>query len=537
MSWVTAIWSMQIGACIALALPHLLMGFWSGRRAHFFFVLVALAVSGVAAAELSMMQTNSVRVFAEVLRWIQIPIFLLSIGLFGFVYYYLGQGRLWLGFAACGTRLICLVVNFLVGPNLSFQSITALRPISFLGEHVMVPIGVISPRVHLAELSSALLLIFALDASITGWRRGQGDNRPQAAIVGGSIAFFILVAASLTALAHRQVIDVPYMVSFPFAAIVIAMTFELGTDLFRAGQVTQRLELSESSLHESEERFTAMADAAPMMIWMSGSDKLCTFFNKAWLEFTGRTMRQEMGSGWTEAVHGEDLEKCLQTYNGAFDRGESFAMRYRLLNAAGEYRWVTDNGLPLYGPKGNIRGYLGTCIDITDQLNKERALREIEDRVTLAAEVAHLGIWELDTANNQFWISDNGRKLFGLEREVPLSYDTFRSLVHSEDRTGLESLVDRAIETKSGYEAEYPDPAARRYDSLDRRARPMRSGRKGRPDAFSRSLDGCDRSETGAATVSARDRSFSERDRFGRCRGTNRSDQRACRRVIRLSTR
>ena len=158
-----------------------------------------------------------------------------------------------------------------------------------------------------------------------------------------------------------------------------------------------------------------MADAAPVLIWMSGEDKLCTYFNKAWLEFTGRSMEQELGNGWSEGVHPDDVEKCLQTYSSAFDAREPFVMQYRLKRNDGEYRRITDQGVPRYGPRGNFRGYVGACVDITDLLKKEAALREIEERVALAAEAAQLGAWELDTARNDVWVSDKVRELFQLQ--------------------------------------------------------------------------------------------------------------------------
>jgi PAS domain S-box-containing protein len=212
---------------------------------------------------------------------------------------------------------------------------------------------------------------------------------------------------------------------------------------------------AERSLTESETRFRTMADAAPVLIWMSGQDKLCTFFNKAWLDFTGRTMQQEMGNGWAEGVHLDDFKKCTEAYVQAFDRREPFNIHYRLRRHDGEYRWVTDNGVPRYGTQGDFRGYVGACVDITDVLKKDQALHEFEQRVALAADAARLGVWELDTTTNQFWFSENMRELFQFDPNPPVRHEAFRERVHPEDHAWVAEAVKRAIETQGGYEIEY----------------------------------------------------------------------------------
>jgi len=109
--------------------------------------------------------------------------------------------------------------------------------------------------------------------------------------------------------------------------------------------ITER-KLTELALIESESRFRDMADSAPVMIWMAGLDKLCYFFNKTWLDFTGRTQEQEAGNGWAEGVHPDDLDRCLKIYVESFDARRAFKMDYRLRRYDSVYRWIEDNGTP-----------------------------------------------------------------------------------------------------------------------------------------------------------------------------------------------
>jgi PAS domain S-box-containing protein len=149
--------------------------------------------------------------------------------------------------------------------------------------------------------------------------------------------------------------------------------------------ITER-KTADEALRESEERFRTMADTAPVMIWMSGPDKRCTFFNRGWLEFTGRTLEQELGNGWAAGVHPEDFDHCLAIYADAFDARQQFTTEYRLRRYDGQYCWVLDHGVPRFESDGTFVGYIGTAIDITESkrveeaLEKERAfLRQVID--------------------------------------------------------------------------------------------------------------------------------------------------------------
>jgi PAS domain S-box-containing protein len=190
--------------------------------------------------------------------------------------------------------------------------------------------------------------------------------------------------------------------------------------------VTAR-KLAEDAVRESERRFRSMADSAPVLIWISGTDKRCTWFNRRWLEFVGRTMAQELGDGWAENVHADDFDRCLATYVTAFDARQDFSMEYRLRRHDGEYRWVLDNGIPTCGPQGEFTGYIGSCIDITEGKQIEVELRtanRVKDEflATLSHELrtplnAVLG-WAQILRSGTLRADAEGRGLEALERNA-----------------------------------------------------------------------------------------------------------------------
>jgi PAS domain S-box-containing protein len=141
----------------------------------------------------------------------------------------------------------------------------------------------------------------------------------------------------------------------------------------------------EEPLGDSETRFRTMANNAPVLLWMAGQDGLCDFFNDPWLDFTGRSLEEELGSGWASGVHPEDFQWCMTTYLDAFVARRAFTMEYRLRRHDGEYRWIFDQGAPRFDTNGAFAGFIGSCVDVTEQRLAQDALRrlneELEDRV------------------------------------------------------------------------------------------------------------------------------------------------------------
>ncbi|MDB4909402.1 MAG: hybrid sensor histidine kinase/response regulator [Gemmatimonadetes bacterium] len=151
-----------------------------------------------------------------------------------------------------------------------------------------------------------------------------------------------------------------------------------------------RAEEARREAEESERLFRTTANSAPVLIWTSGLDQEADWFNQPWLDFTGRALKEEQGSGWTEGIHPEDVARCLATYRGAFDAHAEFSIEYRLRKADGEYRWILDNGVPRFDPSGNFTGYIGSCFDVTDlRIAREAAENANRTKADFLAAMSH----------------------------------------------------------------------------------------------------------------------------------------------------
>ena len=148
--------------------------------------------------------------------------------------------------------------------------------------------------------------------------------------------------------------------------------------LGHAQDITERVR-AEEALKESERRFRSMADTAPVFIWMSGTDGQCVFVNKAWLDFSGRTLEQDLGRGWVEGFHPEDRARCWADFTSAVARRESFQAEYRIRRADGEYRWILESGTPRFNSAGEFAGHIGSCLDVTEAKRDREALRIAHD--------------------------------------------------------------------------------------------------------------------------------------------------------------
>jgi PAS domain S-box-containing protein len=215
---------------------------------------------------------------------------------------------------------------------------------------------------------------------------------------------------------------------------------------------------AESSLQESESQYRTLANSGQALIWTSGIDKKCHYFNQPWLAFTGRTLEQEMGDGWTEGVHPDDLARCVEIYAGAFDRRECFSMDYRIRHHDGAWRWIQDDGSPRYDVHGNFLGYIGHCLDITLRKQAEGRIRNSEATLNAITASAHDAIVMMNNDGTIAFWNPAAAELFGyaaaevLGRNlhallVPASYgDAHARAFPRWQKTGTGNAIGKTIE-------------------------------------------------------------------------------------------
>jgi PAS domain S-box-containing protein len=210
------------------------------------------------------------------------------------------------------------------------------------------------------------------------------------------------------------------------------------------------------SRHDLDELFRSMADRLPLIAWVSGTDKRCTYFNTQWLHFTGRSLEAELGDGWADGVHAADLQQCLDTYIRAFDRREPFMMEYRLRRHDGEYRWILDSGAPLFEPDGSFAGYIGAAFDVTEFRRTEAERNLANDRLRLAMESGKSMGWERDLETNRdTWFGDLFT-IFGIPSNFHVGQvEDLRRFVHPEDRGRVSKAVKHAMETRAPFATEF----------------------------------------------------------------------------------
>jgi PAS domain S-box-containing protein len=210
----------------------------------------------------------------------------------------------------------------------------------------------------------------------------------------------------------------------------------------------------EQNLKESVELFQTMADNVPAMIWMSGTDKFNDYFNKAWLEFRGRTREDESKEGWLTGVHPADIAKCQGTYQQALERKQGFYAEYRLRRNDGKYRWISDNCVPRYSPKGDFLGFISACIEIDDQKRFREKILDSELLFKTISNVSPVGLWMTDENAQNTFVNDTWIEWTGIPLQQQLGVG-WLDRVLEEDRIEAQSRFLTALNNREKYITEF----------------------------------------------------------------------------------
>jgi two-component system sensor kinase FixL len=390
MSWITIVWSMNAAACLTLAAIYLVV--WCKQRqvlAHLVFSITAVAAAAIAGFELAMMHAGTVGQYEALIRWIHVPVWVLTVAFVAFVRLYLHAGRPWLAWSICSLRTMVLILNFILTPNLNFRRITSLRHFSWWGsEMISLPFGVANPWGLLSLVSLLLLLVFFVDATITVWRRG---DRKRALVLGGSMIFGAILAWHVP-LVIWGIIDVPFFLSFAYSGIVAAMGYELSYDLLHAAQLARQLQASEAELRETQDRMELAANAAELGMWMWDIVR-----DEVWITDKGRALfgfaplEKIDFNRFRNRVHPEDRESVLRAVEKSLRTGAEYESEYRAVLPDGQVRWIAGRGQVEFNDDGQPVRMRGVSVDITKRKQAEEQTAHHRNEIAHLSRVTTLG--------------------------------------------------------------------------------------------------------------------------------------------------
>lgn len=384
MTWMTIAWPLAIGACVTMGLIQLRVGL---RRtpgtAHLLFALNAFVVAAYASLELALTRVDNPAHYLAVLRWMDIVGGgAVTVSLAAFVWTFFGTGRKWLALLIPSVMGLALLPDLLPEPKLVFLKITGVRILAtFGGATYPVADGERNPWNAIFYLGVLLLLVFVVDAAVTLWRRGQ---RRRAGVVGGTIIFFILFAGVHSALVDAGIVRTPYMFSFAYLAILVAMGWELSHDVLNAGQLA-------SDLRESEQRMTLATDAANLGIWIRDLVRNEIWVTDKWRTLFGFAPSERIDlDGYLQKLHPADRDTVSRTMAKAVERGGHYETEYRVLRPNGQIRWIASRGRVEFNSAKQAVLVRGTSLDITERKLAEEAAQKLSGLLIHAQEAERI---------------------------------------------------------------------------------------------------------------------------------------------------
>jgi PAS domain S-box-containing protein len=439
-NWVIAIWSATVGASLLMVVMMLLV--WSHDLrtwANLCFAVSVLGVVGLAVGEIGTMYAESPEAFARAVRWTHLVYGIGVLGSLGFIHFYFQTGMRWLLALAVALRLLVVVANFTTGVNLHFTAIGSLEKVTFLGQQVsVVGAWVPNPWIRLGVLASLVQLAYVVDAAIRLWRAGTQEARRRAMVVGGALAFTLVAAPAQAALVAGGLLRMPFIVSFPFLVVVVAMGYELSRDFLRAAQVTREL-------GESNRQLELATEAANLGIWSRRLPSDEIWATAKWRQLIGFTKSERLDFDvFMQRMHPDDRDRVREAFMEATQNTGHYEVEYRVTLPDGETRWVASRGKVEFNGSHPVL-LRGASMDITRRRLAEESALSLSGRLINAQEAERMRLArELhDDLSQSLAFLGIELDLFG--QKPPTSSDDLRVRMEhlSEQVKGLSSSVHR----------------------------------------------------------------------------------------------
>ena len=362
------------------------LGIWfrqRGRRDYLVFALCAFSVAVFSVFELAGMHAVSPAEYGMLVRWAHLPGWGMIVLLPWFVHLYLQAGRPWLLWSLTILRTVVVVLNFILQPNINFSQVTGIRQVSFFGTPVSIAETVPSRWMFFAQFTLLLAVVFCADAAITVWRRG---NRRRALAVGGTTTFFLVVDMVMAVLILWGFIPWPFTLSVFFTAIIVAMAFELSSDLLRSVRLALTLDEREAELRETEQRLGLSVSAANVGIWTHSIGEKTMWASDEWRQlFDFKPSKSITFANFLQRVHPDDRDSVRNVLKTAVDGGEEYETEHRILLRNGDVRWIGSRGKVQFND-GEPKFIRGATVDITKRKLAEKAARDLSGKLIDAQE-------------------------------------------------------------------------------------------------------------------------------------------------------
>ncbi len=384
MNWITVSWPMVGAASLTLGLVELRLGLAQPPgAARLLLSLSALAMAALSGLELALMRMQTVVGAATVLRWMDLALGTVIVALTGFIWVYFGTGRKWFALAVPILYALGAGIDLIPRSDMTYQTITGLRTMqTFGGATFNVVEGAPNPWNVFRYLGAVALIVFVVDASVRLWRRG---GRRRALIVGGSIALFTLTASAHSALVDLGIVRTPYLFSWAFLAILVAMVSELNADLLAAGHVA-------AELKESERRMELASGAANLGMWAWD-----IVHDTIWATSRARSLLDLSESEslspdkFTSAIHPDDRELRRRAIEEALATNSAYDVEYRVPLADGQIRWIASRGRVESDASGKAVLMRGVVLDISARRGTEMELQHLHSQLAHADRVSMMG--------------------------------------------------------------------------------------------------------------------------------------------------